>query len=327
MIRTGIFIFSIICLLSCASFAATIRVDPDGTGDAISIEGGIEQASMFDTVLVAPAAYYESMIYIWMPIHLISESGPESTIIHHTGDSGEVIFVMFFGDYGEGSIIGFSIEGGVGGITLYNSSMLVMNNIIQDNWSTSGGGGIMLWNAGVSRIINNLIISNGGLAGGGILVVNCSPIIMNNTIVHNTASTYGAAIYVTGNGSIPAIKYNLAYYNDAPLSCCGGIECSGESNVSAFECNNSWNNLPAGFDYCGIVSDRVGVDGNISEDPLFCGEHGSRNFYLQQGSPCAESNVPAFCNNVRIGCYPAICVTATGESSWGRIKTIIKPIK
>lgn len=277
-------------------------------------------------MLVAPAVYNEGTIYIRNLVHLISQSGPESTIIRHSGDSDEVIFVNFTVDFGEGSIIGFSIEGGEGGITIYDSAMLVMNNIIQDNWSTSGGGGIMVWNDHHSMIINNLIISNGGVAGGGICVVYSSPVIMNNTIVHNTASNSGAAIYVS-NSSTPSIRYNLAYYNDAPSPGCGGIECWSEGGTIVFECNDSWNNLPAGSDYCGLVSDRVGVEGNISEDPLFCGEHGSRNFYLQQGSHCAESNVPAFCNNVRIGCYAVSCVTANEESSWGGIKAIIKPAK
>ena len=115
----------------------------------------------------------------------------------------------------------------------------------------------MLWSDRQSSIINNLIISNSGKAGGGIAVFHSSPAITNNTIAFNTASNTGAAIFVGGDSN-PSIKYNLAYYNDAPPAGCGGIECWPDDEP-ILECNDSWNNFPAGSDYGGLVGSYAGL--------------------------------------------------------------------
>ncbi len=309
--------------------AKTWHVRQDGTGDAISINGGVISAGPGDTVLVAPVSYYEGTIYIDKSVHVISEAGPEETIINHMGSpiSGEnVIRVENATDC---SIIGFMIRRGNcdwasrgGGLLIGQSNVLVMNNRIQENWCANGGG-IFIRGYPSPSIINNLIFTNGAFVGGGILIQNSSPVIMSNTIVANRATVSSAGLVVGGN-SKPIIKYNLICYNAAPIDYCGGVDCSIDIDSLVFECNNIWSNWPTGSDYCGTISSLIGISGNMSVDPLFCGEYGSDNYYLQQGSPCAEANVPACCNGIRIGYYPVNCITAIEQSTWGKIKSSMK---
>jgi len=53
-----------------------------------------------------------------------------------------------------------------------------------------------------------------------------------------------------------------------------------------FTCNDGFGNDSA--DFSGIA-DPVGTDGNISQDPEFCGA-GSGNYGISNGSPCASAN-------------------------------------
>ena len=124
--------------------------------------------------------------------------------------------------------------------------------------------------------------------------------------------------------SKPVIKHNLVCYNAAPTDYYGGVYCSVDVDSLVFECNNIWSNWPSGTDYGGTIADLIGINGNMSVDPLFCGEYGSDNYYLQQGSPCAEANVPACCNGIRIGYYPVNCITPIEKSTWGKIKSSVK---
>lgn len=318
----------IICLFAMV-FASTWYVRQDGSGDATSIISGVLIAGSGDTVLVAPGSYFEATIHIDKSVHLVSEVGPDETVITHMGTPETDENVIRVENAIDCSIIGFTIRGGIcdwasrgGGLLIGQSDVLVMNNKIHANWCANGGGVYITGNPAPS-IISNLIFSNSAFVGGGIYVSDSSPLIMNNTIVDNSVSVISAGLKVRGN-SIPIIKYNLICYNSAPETHCGGVDIAADIDSFVFECNNVWSNWPEGSDYCGASTGQMGINGNMSVDPLFCGEHGSGNYYLQQGSPCAEANVPEYCNGIRIGYYPVNCYTATEESTWGNLKFLKK---
>jgi hypothetical protein len=74
----------------------------------------------------------------------------------------------------------------------------------------------------------------------------------------------------------------------------------------------------------GSVAGQLGIDGNISQDPLFCDPAGG-DFTLCADSPCAADNNPA-CG--QIGALPVGCgpcgTTAVETTSWGAIKTLFE---
>lgn len=305
----------------------TIRVKQDGTGDATSIRNGIWLAQAQDTVLVSAGYYYESPIYmVQLAIHLISEEGPERTTIQLFKTSPDDVTVIRMQDIiGPCSLIGFTIRGASGGfvdmggaVSCSNSALLIKNNIITYNWCANTGG-IVCHGAPPPTIEGNLIYGNQQWANGTIGVVNCSPLILNNTIVGNNSTDGTSGICISGDQSWPIVRNNIIALNssnaDAPA-----LSSSTPMNQITFECNDVWNNTP--FNYGATFTDQTGLNGNISMDPLFCGVAGSGNYFLQGLSPCAEANTATPCAGARIGLYPVKCEVGVKGDSWGDVKAM-----
>ncbi len=81
-------IISVLILAGTAS-GITIHVP----GDAMTIQAGIDSADYGDTILVSAGTYYENITYEGMNVVIISESGPEQTIISGVDSNTVVLFV------------------------------------------------------------------------------------------------------------------------------------------------------------------------------------------------------------------------------------------
>lgn len=214
-------------------------VHPDSTLN--SIQAGLNSCSIGDTVLVAPGIYYENLLIPCIQqIHLISEFGPETTIIDG-GYTGWVIGVSAGVDTTT-VINGFTIQNGKhsmgGGITFLHASPTITNNIITNNdakqeyWNGLGGG--IGFSDGSPLIIGNTISDNTAGDGfyqgfgGGIYCDESSPLIIGNTITGNQAYYgSGGGIYCAFGGS-PIIKHNIICNNIGE-----GAGISSENVVSA----------------------------------------------------------------------------------------------
>jgi hypothetical protein len=74
----------------------------------------------------------------------------------------------------------------------------------------------------------------------------------------------------------------------------------------AMLCNDIYGNV--GGDWTGVIAGDLGMNGNMSEDPLFCGS-GEYVYHLQPGSPCAPSGNQSGC---LIGASVAGCINTVG---------------
>jgi hypothetical protein len=328
------FLHLLLCLLlmslyAVSSSATTIRVRQDGTGDANSIRAALLLAQPHDTVLVSPGYYWEAPIYlIQMAIHLISEAGPQETTIKLLKTSSDDVTIIEMKDIiGPCSIVGFTITGASGGfldlggaINCNNSALVIRNNIITYNWC-SNSGAIFCTGSPAPTIEGNLIYDNEQWANGTIGVADCSPIIQNNTIVYNQSTDGTSALCITGGSSWPIIRNNIIAHNSSNAVGPAIFATTPMAQI-AFECNDVWDNAPT--NYGGTFADQTGINGNISQDPLFCGVVASGNYYLQAGSPCAGANVPANCAGIGMGCYPVNCTVSIESNSWGGIKAYFK---
>ena len=117
------------------SFAETIRVPTDfGT-----IQGAIDNAVDGDTILVGDGTYTENLLINNKSVFLISESGPDVTIIDG-GASGSVIDI-FGGGASNTVVSGFTIQNGFrgnfdlggAGILIRASSPTITQNLITNN--------------------------------------------------------------------------------------------------------------------------------------------------------------------------------------------------
>ena len=161
-----------------------------------TIQEGIDAANPGDTVLVAPGVYNEPNITMGNGVYLLSEEGPETTIIDCGGGEG----IEITGCDSLTVVDGFTIRNGVrpkgGGICIWGSKALIQNNIIEHNrgeWDpfSYGGGIAAYWHSKVT-IRRNIIRYNysyaplGGGSGGGIAINSCDTAIIeeNLSLIH-----------------------------------------------------------------------------------------------------------------------------------------------
>jgi hypothetical protein len=339
-----------------------------------TIQAAIAVATAGDTVLVASGTYVENIDFKGKAITVISESGPEVTIID--GGNADSV-VKFISGEGRGSALnGFTLQNGRvgndgsvsgGGIRIQSSSPTIKNNVIRNNQACRGGGiGILSgspliqWNTitansnhcdltggsediyindgggihinldGSPEILDNVISDNETTSGGGIFMgfERTTPIIKRNVIRENRASQ-GAGIsmwddvdaliaqnLITGNhgegihsaAAASAIINNTIADNDSLQEGSGifmfgyqGLQLINNIIVAkpgqvALRCNGTsppnarFNNVFSGGApaYAGSCSGLAGTNGNISADPLFIAPS-QGDYHLHQISPSIDA--------------------------------------
>ncbi len=260
-----VLVIFILCIVS--SQAATIYVP----NNYLTIQDAIDAATNGDTIIVRPGTYVENIDFLGKEITLISEQGPEVTIIDggkpSNPDYGSV--VTFINGESPNTILeGFTITNGTGRLRPYpwndydgagiycgiGSSPTIRDNIIMNNWALGGhmrgrGGGIFCDTDSSTKITRNIITNNSSWFGGGIASNQSSPIISNNLIAQNT-SWNGGGIYAYSwyirFGRSPTISKNRIIGNWANYG--GGGSYANSLSTGASIINN-------------IISENVAVTG------------------------------------------------------------------
>jgi hypothetical protein len=185
----------------------------DGTGDAPTIQAGIDSASAGDIVLVAAGTYTWSdqgtgseygMIVFWRGVtgfEVRSECGPEATVLDgewrgrlvHFQAENVITFDGFTITRGRAPL---SYNGG-GGLIGHLSAPTIKNCIFTGNTAQWGGG---FWYGGVSApvIEDCLFYGNTAELGAGIFLINSStPTVFRDCAVYeNFADRKGGGIFV-----------------------------------------------------------------------------------------------------------------------------------
>ena len=190
--RLGFLLLSIATWLPGVA-AATIHVPADYP----TIQAAIN-ASIGDSIIVAPGTYVENLNTHGQAILLVSEAGPAATIIDGSNpahpDSGSVIFAS------AGLLLqGFTITGGTGtvrgGFKVGGGLYLLGSATIRGNWITE-----------------NHVSSPSAIGGGiGVFAPAGSVHIAGNRIYSNLAQYSGGAIHNSVNGT--DVRDNFIYDN------------------------------------------------------------------------------------------------------------------
>ncbi len=301
--------------------------DPDENGSPQhpfdSIQEAIDEAVDGYIVMIADGIYAgegnKNLNFGGKSITLLSENGPEMTIINCEGSpTNNYRGFLFQSNEGENSIVdGITIQNGYivdehgGGIICMNSSPVIRNCRITNNFTNYDGGGIYCF--GASPIIEDCSITeNTALMGGGIILTNSSdPDIVNCLFLANDAVLQGGAVY-TGSLSEPAFINCTISGNAADEG--GGFYCHSGSKPTIQNCI-LWENIASQITACeealvtcSDIQSPTGVypgEGNINTDPIFAtGPFGE--YYLHPGSPCIDE-----------GCGPSeeVCF----QSAWDGI--------
>ena len=156
--------------------------------------------------------------------------------------------------------------------------------LFERNHSTYQGGAIRVHNSSQLTMTGCTLVENGSLTGGGLAVDDSAPITIGNTIIAFGAE--GPAVMCMG--ALPP-----------QMSCC-----------------DIFGN--AGGDWAGCVAGLLGIDGNIEQDPLFCGPLSPDPYTLHSNSPCAAEAEPS-CGP--IGARDVDCgSTPVEDTTWGAVK-------
>jgi hypothetical protein len=228
-------LFVVVLLLMLVPALASGRtwyIRTDGSGDAPTIQAGVDSTVPGDTVLVAEGFYAET-VTITGPhdgITVLSESGPDVTIISPAAPGTVVDFI----GVGRSTVLkGFTLTGGTGapnpedpgsfhggGVRAYYCSPSIIGNTIADNWVEPGrGGGIQCFGSSALVQGNVLLHNFASYHGGAIHVEHGAPEIVDNVMIGNSTLGGGA---VTAYYSTIVIGGNLIAENEAHING-GGI--------------------------------------------------------------------------------------------------------
>jgi hypothetical protein len=326
-------------LLAAPNVSSAVVVSPDGSGDFPTIQEAVDAVADGDVIELTNGIFLgdgnRDIDYLGKAITIRSQSGDHRLcIIDCQGDPVENHrgFIFQSGEGFDSVLDGVTVTNGYwydragaifcgvpyegtdchptirgcafianevgsagGAISLLDSSPAIENCTFCGNSCPSFGGGAVWCDQGLSgsnpTITSCTFVDNSGPDGGAIWVVGSSPTIDRCIFAFNSS---GGAV-------------TCAYYPSSPTLTC----CDIYSNV--------------GGDWIGCIADQYGLDGNISEDPLFCDptcEAESDDYSIASTSPCAPDANPD-CG--LIGAWPVDCgATPSQDTSWGRVKSMFR---
>jgi hypothetical protein len=294
------FICSTIIVISTFSLthATVFNVGPGGGYDFNKIQAAIDIANNGDTIYVAPGNYNENIDFKTKLLMLQSIAGADKTII--TGTGGTTVTIR-----NAARIEGFTISGGTAysgaGMSVGGSDTVITKNIFQFNNQGAGYGTAIGGNGASPIICENIFRNNSAinqfLSGVVSFINRSSPQIYNNIFYQNETR---AINFTVPDGAQPLVVNNTIVGNDCGIYIDGRIGFSPDvfaNNIVAyneigFESPFSGSRTPAifshnllasnGIDIHGIP-DFIGLDGNITGDPLFA-DADNFDFHLKAGS-------------------------------------------
>ncbi len=252
-----------------------IYVKPDGSGDYPTIQAAVNNASSYDTIIVAPGTYTENVDVNVDNLTIRSESGSGLTTVQASNPYDHVFYVTA----NSVTISGFVLTGATGdsksgiyldkveecsilnniasntdyGIGLYYSN----NNTLENNtvnWNKNYG--ILLLSSSSNTLENNTA-SNTDYGGIGLYISN------NNTLENNIVSNnyYGVYLYISSNNTL---DNNTASNND------NGILLFDLSNNTLENNTVNWNK---NYGICLSSSNSNTLESNTANSNTDCGIH------------------------------------------------------
>jgi hypothetical protein len=354
-----VLLFSAVLMVSCGVSARDWYVTPGGTGDAATIQAGIDSASAGDTVVLASGIFSgpgnRDVEYSGKAITVRSESGDPATCIidcegsaaephrgfcfcHNEGRSSVLQGVTITGGFG-GAVMGL---GGCGGGVLCapetpgedGPSPAITDCIfIANEGAAVEGGGIGCLHSGA--LIENCHFEAN--IGGAVSLFSGADEVRNCTIVSTPhfaiclqigeqAAISGCTLYANQGGIASVDMGSHAYVSNTIVTGCTTrkpVESDPlEFGVATLTCCDIYGNAQG--DWVGIVADQYGIDGNFSVCPSFCNAAGG-DFQLCDDSPCLPGNHPDGYVCGLVGAWGEGCScgpTGTDPTSWGGVKSM-----
>ena len=189
--------------------------------------------------------------------------------------------------------------------------------------SSGQGGGMVVGGPATCSVSYSLFLENSAGAGGALYGYGFVPTrafveVSNCTFVGNHGDFAGSAMAFRRTFVANVDHCIVAFGTGASAVSC-------EQPVQPYPslvCCDVYGN--AGGDWADCITDQYLVDGNFSDDPLFCLVDNSVEPYsLHQGSPCLPDDSP--CGEL-VGAFGEGCgpVTPVENTSWGTLKAMFR---
>jgi len=220
-----------------------------------------------------------------------------------------------------------------GGMYFYESSSTITSCTLLRNQAHIGGGIYHIRSP--LTLAGCIFVENTTNESGGAIYTSSSSLLLTTCfIARNSCATNGGGVRCASYSDFEAIGCTFAC-NSAALG--GAIDCSytpsviincliafsengegvgGHASSFTLTCTDIFGNI--GGDWIGVIAGQSGINGNISEDPLFC-DPDMGDFSLRNDSPCAPDNNDC---GVLMGAWPVGCSTSVGDATWSQLKML-----
>jgi len=260
-----------------------------------TIQKAIEVASSGDTIFVEPGTYHRSFDDYGKEMYISSTSSIYET---HMLLQDPILL------RGNTTITGFSFTG----TTESDTAAYIVDGSPKIYYNRFSKFSISIICSGNSKPIikNNLMDSSG-------VHIQCEE-LSEVYIYNNTIADGGTGIEVNSNDVKIHLINNIITRNTTN----GGIYINADSIKYEIRYNNVWANKPVNYKN---LLDRTGVDGNISDDPLFI-SNGELIYYLSSSSSSINAGDPSFDyysepepngDRINLGFYGGTSLAAVGE--------------
>ncbi len=211
---------------------------------------------------------------------------------------------------------GNSAGAGGGGAWLASYEPSSFTNCVFEGNTGQDGGAIR---AGAYLTISHCLFTDNSAtgtgpweSGGAILLME--GIIDHCTFARNSSVNPGAHLFVVSEGGADVTLSNsIAAFSLAG----GGIAALATQDIPTVLCCDVYGNTGGNYDGV-IIPDQTGINGNISEDPIFC-DMPADDFTIEAHSPGLPANNDC---QVRMGAFDLGCNTPVEASSWSRVKAL-----
>jgi len=325
-------ILSLACLLGTiyanAVLAATIAVQPDGSGDFPTIQDAIDAASEGDEIVLGDGIYRgegnRDITFEGKNLVVRSASDdPTTCILDVEGSSGSPHrgFLFYRGEGPDALLSGVTVTNGFappdppsiphggaigthgGAVWCLFASPTIENCHFLDSEATWAGGVHLTESSSLMR--NCTVAGNYGSRNtGGVGAFRSAPTLEYLTVYNNSTAGRGAGVSanqstvvwrnctIVDNTGINAVWI----INDAVASLSNTIIAFNSFRAiecpgggsAVLECCDIYGNST---DYADCFEGQLGQNGNISADPLFCAPQ-IRDYGLAADSPCAPATEP-----------------------------------
>ncbi len=223
--------------------AKTWYVNAGGTGDALTIQAGIDSSAAGDTVEVACGTYSNCVhstpegelncVILKSGVVLISESDDPACVTIDAQSAGRVVYaesldattvISGFTLTGGLTTVGWPYGQGAGLFCRADANLEIRNCLIESNHSTFVSGGLTVGWASSPYIHDVTIQNNSSVEGVGGITINhfSSPTIEDCLIQGNTGANAGG-LY-SGSQATPAVSRVVIAGNTGPEG--GGVVCN-----------------------------------------------------------------------------------------------------